>query len=328
MSNAVQHFQYNKLKACLSKGANVYLVGPAGSGKSHSASLIAEELGKKFYLLSVGPQTTQSHILGYMNATGSYVRTVFREAFENGGVFLFDEIDAGNPAVLTSMNAALANSAIAFPDGMVKKHSEFICIAAGNTYGSGGNSQYIGRNKLDDASIDRFVMLEWPYDENLEKTFVDNKEWLIIIHKLRNVIDNMKLKVVVSARAIINGSKLIESDEFDADEILEMTVFKGKVDEHTKKKVMENLKSSLKNDNNIDINSVQNFLRKKKKMDLSDDERERRMGMGKRLSLYRKYKNMDKNPIKVKNICFDMDETIETVEQTLRKIYEEEGDRE
>jgi cobaltochelatase CobS len=53
--------------------------------------------------------------MGYMDAHGKLVRTLLREAYEHGGVFLLDEIDAGNPGVLTVLNALLANGQVGFP---------------------------------------------------------------------------------------------------------------------------------------------------------------------------------------------------------------------
>jgi cobaltochelatase CobS len=89
---------------------NIYLVGPAGSGKSYIAEQACELLNLPFYQISVCNQTTQSLLLGYQNAAGHYVRSNFREAFEHGGVFLLDEIDNGNANVLAVLNSALASS--------------------------------------------------------------------------------------------------------------------------------------------------------------------------------------------------------------------------
>ena len=57
---------------------------------------------------------------------------------------------------------------------MVKRHPKFICIGAGNTYGTGPDRVYVGRQELDGASLDRFDFLEWAYDETLERFIVDS----------------------------------------------------------------------------------------------------------------------------------------------------------
>lgn len=209
------HYCLPDLLVRIKEGIHTYLVGPAGSGKTTAAEMVAKALALPFGFMSVGPQTTKTDILGYMNASGKYVTTEFRERFEKGGVFLFDEIDAGNPGVLTCINAALANGWAAFPDGMIKRHEDFRCIAAGNTFGTGPDRQYVGRQEMDAASIDRFNFLEWPYDEGLEMAIckaLDEKlaaEWVPFVQRIRAAVVKLSIRHVVSPRASINGVKLL-----------------------------------------------------------------------------------------------------------------------
>lgn len=209
------HMKLPALIARMRAGIHTYLVGPAGSGKTTAAEQAGKALGLQFSFMSVGPQTTKTDILGYMNATGNYVQTEFRKRFEHGGIFLFDEMDAGNPGVLTCVNAALANNACAFPDGMVERHEDFRCIAAGNTFGTGPDRQYVGRQEMDAASIDRFNFLEWPYDEGLELALAEaldkprGADWCKYIQLVRVAVLELGLRHVVSPRATINGLKLL-----------------------------------------------------------------------------------------------------------------------
>jgi cobaltochelatase CobS len=106
-----------------------------------------------------------------MNATG-YVSTEFRKAFEFGHVFNLDEIDHANPNVLGVLNSALANKQMAFPDGMVTRHDNFIVVASGNTFGTGATAQYVGANPIDAATKDRFAVMEIHYDEAIEDAMV------------------------------------------------------------------------------------------------------------------------------------------------------------
>ena len=48
---------------------------------------VAKALGLAFYFISVGLQTSKSDLVGYMSATGAYVTTHLRQAYEFGGVF-------------------------------------------------------------------------------------------------------------------------------------------------------------------------------------------------------------------------------------------------
>lgn len=155
--------------AIIKAGLSVYLHGPAGTGKSKIGEVCAKALNLNFYPMSVCAQSTKSDLAGYMDAHGKYVSTIFRKAYEEGGLFLLDEVDNGNANVLNVLNNALANNCMAFPDGMVNKHPDFRCIAAANTFGTGASEQYIGRNALDAAFKDRFVSQLVDYDNELEK---------------------------------------------------------------------------------------------------------------------------------------------------------------
>ena len=224
------------LEACVKNRIPSFLVGAAGSGKTTIAESTAKKFKLNFYCMSVGNQTTKSDLLGFISATGNYVSTVFRTAFEEGGVFLLDEIDAGNSNVLTILNSALANGYCSFPDGMVKRNTNFVCIASGNTIGQGSNKTYVGRNQLDGATLDRFVKIEWSYDEILEKKISSNNAWTNRVQSIRKICNDMGLKLIVSPRASINGSKLI-NDGIPVLQVDESCIFKGQIDELTKQKI-------------------------------------------------------------------------------------------
>ena len=117
-------------------------------------------------------------LTGYNDANGKYVSTQFYDAYVNGGIFFFDEIDASSPEALVTINTALAQGYMAFPNGLVKMHPDFKVVAAGNTFGKGANRQYCGRNSLDSATLDRFMIIEWDYDRELEAKIIKDKELL------------------------------------------------------------------------------------------------------------------------------------------------------
>lgn len=210
----IVHQSFELLLHVVATGVPVMLVGAAGTGKSHSAELVAQSFDLPFYAMSVGAQTSKSDLIGYMNAVSAYVRTVFREAYENGGVFLLDEIDAGNSNVLIQLNAALANGYMSFPDGMVRKHDDFKFIASANTFGLGASRQYVGRNQLDAATLDRFTVLTWDIDNQLEESLAVGEmgaEWLKVVRFVRNHVTENELRIVVSPRATQRGSLLLQS---------------------------------------------------------------------------------------------------------------------
>jgi SpoVK/Ycf46/Vps4 family AAA+-type ATPase len=210
-----RHSQLDDLIAIAAQRLPSLMVGMAGTGKTFAAAQVAEAFGLGFYAMSVGAQTSKSDIIGFVHAGGKYVRTLFREAFEHGGVFLMDEIDAGNANVLIQVNAALSNDYCAFPDMMVRRHDDFVFIGSANTFGQGANRQYVGRNQLDAATLDRFVVLPWLVDAELEQLFAGTsaagKKWYQSVVKVRSEVEKEGLRVLVTPRATMRGAALIEA---------------------------------------------------------------------------------------------------------------------
>ena len=228
---SMMHHKFPLLAAAVSAGVNVMLVGPAGSGKTTAAAKVADALGLPFY--GTGAINSEYKLTGFIDAQGRIVSTAFRKAFEFGGVFLFDEYDGSLPGATLPFNAALANDWMDFPDGCVKRHPDFRVIAGANTYGTGADRQYVGRNQLDAASLDRFAMLDWPYDEALEAAILgapapknapmpasiaplagEEAQGLAIrflerTRSIRKAVDDLKVRHVVSPRAAVAGAKLL-----------------------------------------------------------------------------------------------------------------------
>lgn len=193
---------------------NVLLVGMAGVGKTKTGEQIAKALELPFYSMSVCSQTSKSDIVGYMNAAGNYIKTHFRDAYENGGVFLMDEIDAGNANVLVQINSALSNGYCPFPDKMVHKHENFIFLGSANTYGNGASRQYVGRNQLDAATLDRFTIVNFDLDEQLEQNlarkYKHGLSWLEVVKAARQFVNKQGLTVLITPRATMKGSMMLE----------------------------------------------------------------------------------------------------------------------
>jgi len=235
----MQHREFERILKLVALRIDTFLVGPAGSGKTTLCESVAKALDLPFFMQPVGLQTTKSDLLGYKDANGNYVPSLLREAYENGGVFLMDEIDAGNANVLTVINAALSNGWAGFPDRMVQRHPDFIFIAAGNTYGRGSDRQYVGRNPIDAATLDRFAVVEFDYDNDLEGALSGNEEWTQKIQRIREVVFDLKERVIVSPRASIKGSLML-ANGFSEKECLDMLVFRG-VNQEIRARIESNL---------------------------------------------------------------------------------------
>ena len=222
----LQHKSFSDVLSTLSAGVNIALVGPAGSGKTTIVSNAAKVLKLSFASQSVSAQSTVFDFFGYKSATGDYIGTMFREKYENGGVFLLDEFDAGNPNVLAALNQATANGHCPFPDKMIEKHKDFIIVMAGNTFGGGGTIDYVGRNKIDAATLDRFAFIYIDYDEKLENALSSNADWCSLVQAYRQRAIDKKIRTIISPRATFNGEKLLSAG-LPLNTVLDMIIFKG-----------------------------------------------------------------------------------------------------
>lgn len=228
------HYALPRLIRYLSAGVHVWLAGPAGSGKTTLASQAAEALGLAFY--ATGAVSSDFRLLGFIDATGALVRTPFREAFEHGGVFLWDEVDASSPNALVAFNMAIANGSAAFPDGMIERHPDFVCIAAANTWGHGATAEYCGRTRIDAATIDRFVALPIDYDNALEDGLAGQfPQWARAVQSARQTAREHGIKAVISPRATVHGARLLAAGE-EWQEVAEATIRRG-MDDNTWQKL-------------------------------------------------------------------------------------------
>lgn len=228
-----QHKDFEKLlRLCAVRnakgtGLNIWMTGPAGSGKTTAAENCAKALNIPFHF--TGAVDNEFKLMGFIDAGGKCVRTAFREAYENGGVFLLDEVDGCHPAALLALNAALANGYCDFPDGQVKRHKDCVIIAAANTWGQGATHEYVGRAKLDAASLDRFVMMPWQYDEALERDTCGRPAWAQYVQAVRAKAAAVGEKVIISPRASYDGAALL-TQGFTRDEVIGLVLRKGMTD--------------------------------------------------------------------------------------------------
>jgi cobaltochelatase CobS len=221
----IQHRNFKSLVTKLLAGCNVYLAGPAGTGKTtageFSAQALAAHWEREVPFYFNGAIDSEHKLLGFTDAQGRIVSRPFRKAFTEGGVYMFDEVDASLPSALLAFNAALSNGWCDFPDGCFKKHPDFRCIAAANTWGFGATHDYVGRAKLDEAFRNRFVMLAWDTDETLERHLALTKiedqnlgsKWITYVQQCRAKAKIAGVRCVISPRASIYGCMVLQAGE-------------------------------------------------------------------------------------------------------------------
>lgn len=229
-SGEVHHDRYDEIKCCLECNIPIYLAGPAGSGKNFTVEQIANELGWKFYFSNSVQQ--EYKLTGFIDAGGEFHETEFSKACKdaaegNDVVFFLDEMDASIPEVLVLLNAAIANGYFEFPDGKVNFDGKVHFVAAGNTVGSGADDMYTGRMVLDQATLDRFAIIEFDYCLKIEMSITGNNSDLInFIHQMRKEAESKGIRATFSYRCMTMVTKL-EKAGMNLEMAMKIAVVKG-----------------------------------------------------------------------------------------------------
>lgn len=223
---------------------NIWIAGPAGSGKTHAAKQLAGVLfadckcdtcvapsvsaydhAENHYFYT-GAIDTEYKLSGFIDANGVIHNTQFKTAWREGGVFLFDEIDRSLTGALLKFNAALANAYCDFPEGSIKRNPNCYILAAANTWGFGGDANYVGANKIDAAFLSRFVpKISWQYDTDLELALVGtdakSQSWTRAVQATRAEAFNYGAAVVIDPRQSIAGAQAIRANILTPNEIFD-----------------------------------------------------------------------------------------------------------
>jgi len=216
---------FEELVRLANQRVNILMVGPSGSGKTHNAGLIAKALGLPFGGISCSAGMSESQLTGWLLPTGAkgtfeHTPSEFINRYENGGVFLFDEFDGSDPNTVVFINQAIAGDHFFLPQRfnkpMVKRHKDFVCIAAANTWGTGADAQYVGRSQLDAATLDRFKTgtVYIGYSAAVEQALVNKHvyEWAT---EIRIQIMTHGLRRIMSTRTMLDLTKMTDNEGWD-----------------------------------------------------------------------------------------------------------------
>lgn len=219
----LRHYKTDDLIETLRATGLAYLVGPAGTGKSTLAMDACAELfgvpkddfkfNEHFAQISFSPDTTSGEMVGRCDINGVFHRSEVVRVFAEGGLILFDEIDNADASMLVKLNTAIANGTFATPEGLVRKNKNTVIVCTANTYGTGPDAMYVGRTRLDAATLDRFVCstIEVDYDLKLEKKLAhflpeEKRKWLTdFVKKVREEIKAKHFRRLCSTRFVINA---------------------------------------------------------------------------------------------------------------------------
>jgi cobaltochelatase CobS len=223
----------------------IMLVGPAGCGKTYLGELVAKSLGLDFSAISCTAGMNESHLVGrsvpnITDGSSQFVSTDFLEAYEQGGVFLLDEMDAADSNLLLILNTAIANGYLSVPSRPEKPianmHKDFVLICSANTFGRGADRMYVGRCQLDEASLDRFRMgtVEMDYDKRVESGIAPHEILLNVCWQIREHIATNKLRRLMSTRFIKNSYTMMTKGGWTIEQVVNVFFQGWTADERAK----------------------------------------------------------------------------------------------
>lgn len=195
------HPMLGKVIQILKTGENVFLFGPKGCGKTSLAEQTAEALGVRFGAISFTAGASEGWILGRDRLNG-HVPAQFCDFYENGGLYLLDEVGAADSNTLMILQMALENGHFYNPitGKMLKRHAEFFCMAADNTNLRGGDSQYTARMRQDGAFCDRFVFEELEYSQEIETDLCPDEELRSMLWTVREAMKRTNMPQEIGSR--------------------------------------------------------------------------------------------------------------------------------
>jgi len=213
------------------------LIGPAGTGKTFGAHMLAEMLGATPHTIVCNGSMTASGFAGLAmpGASGNYVGTGATAALDatrdgEDALLIIDEWDRLDECVAVALHALLTSDGAAYVStparpGMpltTQGEGTLYVVCTANTCGEEfGDFQYSAASKLDAATLDRIRLARiwWDYDATVEAGYVEayglptaiaDRFW-----DMRETATKERLDLVVSTRAFKSAGMLYrESPEY------------------------------------------------------------------------------------------------------------------
>jgi hypothetical protein len=205
-----QHRHFADLATLVGRGRHVWLVGPAGTGKSEAALSLASQMGVRKALVPMHEDVTPSRLLGFRSpVNGEWVPGELEGVLTEGGIAILDEVDRARSGVPVALNAVLAQRKFTVRGETRNIHPNAKVVCCSNTL-HGGTAEYAAARQQDGAFKDRFYILDWPADTDLELRLAgaDQREWVEFCWQLRDLVNELGITSGrVSPRTMIQGAQ-------------------------------------------------------------------------------------------------------------------------
>lgn len=229
---------------------NVYpaiaIVGPTGNGKSSCAYESLESLERSYLVIDITEFIEPFELVGGMSyhpEHGNYwVDGAITKAFREGLDVIINEFDAANPRAAMCLQSVFQDPGVngksryvttpgcpdhdrVFPQGNCQ------IVVTMNTFGSGANRHYTGRNGMDQATLDRFAYISTGYENEAlilegkgysKKIAKELEKWAV---KIRAKIDQNALRLNVSPRTLQRMAHLMTEKKMTLPEAANLQFF-------------------------------------------------------------------------------------------------------
>lgn len=169
------HRNLLKFLTGLNRRMNQWLFGHTGTGKTTFVEQVAARMGWPVTRINLDSNLERSDLVGHVGLAEENGTTVSK--FEEGilpramvkpGILLMDEIDAGRPDILFTVQRALEHNGLTLTEDsarLVKSHELFRFVATANTRGQGDEyGMYPGTRTMNASMLDRFTsFIEFEY---------------------------------------------------------------------------------------------------------------------------------------------------------------------
>ena len=228
--------QTSEIIADIYVGNNVYLYGPAGTGKTYMAEMISEKLlNRKHFTINCSQWTSPINIIGGQTITG-YEQGVVIKAWQEGGILILDELPKLDPNTAGLLNQALAKTADQITEcegenivptitdgkgdkilkggGDPDKAVLFGVIATGNTTMKQPSMEYGGNNRQDYSLIDRFSgsYYKISFNESLERELIYPGVFDICLLLRNFLLSKADPLESISLRTMLNFNRIYEQE--------------------------------------------------------------------------------------------------------------------
>lgn len=175
----VEMYSFRKWTTSIMDGINNYdhqlVIGPKGCGKTSAIMQLAARIGQPVIRINFTAQVSISDLVGsvgFGKRPDGSIGTIWNDgplptAMRNGYWLLLDEIDYGDPSVLSLLypvleefnpsKGKLPKLTLKEKDGeIITARPTFRIFATGNSIGGDTNGEYVGTSAMNPALVDRF----------------------------------------------------------------------------------------------------------------------------------------------------------------------------